>query len=296
MIANRELRKLGERAREAQKILTEHSSEIQRGFEFLEKNLTKNVLESLKKATQMFNNPSFVKWERSVLSPEVIKKIFSKQNENITKGLKRALKGWQDAQIILFKLGWFPSAGWDIRNARAINKLYAEGRVEELEKKILRYYTNKRTQTILSSWKKKTSLKSGRLRILKEVVSVHCSGKYALSIIVLLTQIEGQMRDVIGKYEKIDHGEIIKKYKSKIKAKIVKDTFEESVVDTILGVLSKNVFNHGYNPRTKQTVYARNSVVHGFYTGDFTRKNSTKLILLMNFIITNESVISGETE
>lgn len=201
-------------------------------------------------------------------------------------------KDWQRFNEILFSLGWLPAGEWTSTHGRYILKLIKEKKLKQLDKEITQYYTKKRILNIYNNWVDNKSLKKSRLKILKDAIDAHICRKYTLSIIVLLTQIEGEIRNYIEEYGSIGHVELLKKFKLKL-AKDKKDGFYSktasiAVVDTIL---RKLFHSHGVKKKTKKVTFTRHSVIHGMNIRDFNRINSTKLILVMNYIISRDVLV-----
>jgi len=227
-------------------------------------------------------------WQPFLIGSKNVAKLATKTYQT----MDSLVKDWQRFNEILFSLGWLPAGEWTSTHGRYIFNLYKEKKFKQLNKEIAQYYTAKRILRICKNWSVNKNLKKSRLKILEDAIDAHMRRKYTLSIIVLLTQIEGEMRNYIEEYGSIGHVKLLKKFKSKI-ADDKKDSFFNktasiAVVDTILKKLFQS---HGVKKKTKKVTFTRHSVIHGMNMKDFNRVNSTKLILLMNYIISRDILV-----
>lgn len=228
----------------------------------------------------------------STVFSSAISQEFAKQQEQFGLMFQRMNESMREFQKILFSLGWFPLGDWDVRHERHILELYKEKRIKEIDRFMHSYYTKSKTLSILEKWRKNKRLKCGRYKILKSAVNSHLRREYTLSIIVLLTQIEGEIRELLKEKGKADYHQLLKKYKTRIKADVVMNTLEDSAVEGVCdGILVRIFHNHGVKKKTGKITFSRNSIIHGINLRDYNRTESMKLILLMNYIISREFLI-----
>ncbi len=147
---------------------------------------------------------------------------------------------------ILFSLGWLPAGEWTVNHERYILKLYKENKIEQLDKEISQYYSTKRVKDIYNDWESSKKIKKVRLKILKDAIEAHIKRKYTISIILLLTQIEGEIRSYIEEYGRADYSKLLKKFKSKISKEKARGLFTTTMLVTIADTILKKLFlSHG---------------------------------------------------
>lgn len=230
---------------------------------------------------------------QSFLGSETFKQIreraeqFCSQQQQLFESFKEIAEDWSEIKRICFELGWFPHGEWGQEAGRTILKLYKEKNLDQLNNEICDFY-NERILEITNKWGDLDNLDKRRLQIIKQAVMAHLNGYYETSIIVLLSQIEGQIRDELVIRKKINHSNLLKEYKARLK-KDEKEALKEVYVDMIFSLMLNKLYkDHGHAKKRGVISLTRHSVLHGFFLGPYDRSRSTQLILLLNFIITTD--------
>ncbi len=210
-----------------------------------------------------------------------------KEHQQLSESFRKSAESWDKVNKICFELGWFPYNRWGSDAGRIILKLYKEKKVDQLNNEICDFY-NERILEIANKWDDFDNVDKRRLKIIKQAIAAHLNSHFETSIIVLLTQIEGQIRDELLVQKRINHSSLLKEYKGKLKKK-ESQSLQEVYVDIIFSSMLKKLYeSHGYTKKVNSIWLTRHSVLHGFFLGPYDRIQSTKLILLLNFVITTD--------
>lgn len=155
---------------------------------------------------------------------------------------------------------------------------------------------NKRIQQTLEFWESQPTI-SKRLPILKEAIEAHIDGKFYLSVATLIPQIEGVLRDSLtamgrnDEFNSMDRDHMHKAITALIDLwKLQSNKTEKSII--FLNLLPDAVANlyKDYDPHKEYDLpiegeLYRHGVCHGLQTDFGSKKNSTRLILLLDRII-----------
>ena len=148
---------------------------------------------------------------------------------------------------------------------------------------------NERVKQTLDSWNNKPKI-TQRYPILKEAIEAHIEGKFYLSVSTLIPQVEGLLRDSLQSMGKNADFNSMRPEDMKRATSTLKDAWESEFPDLpeatlLLGSLPNVVgdFYEEYTPA--QSKLYRHGVCHGLQTDFGSRKNSTRLILVLDRII-----------
>ncbi|GEM_PF-4974155 len=204
---------------------------------------------------------------------------------------EQLIASWNEVNRICFERGWFPHADWGADAGRTILKLYKEKKYDELDGEICEFYSNERIGGLVEAWRSKKTVSPHRLDILEQAINSHLNENYSIATIVLLSQVEGCIRDILKNYGKENHKKLVRKFKQNVINSTV-SSGQILKVEQVFDLIINKIFDeHGYNKKTGEIKFSRHSVLHGFYVNNFDRQKSSKLILLLNFIVMNEVFI-----
>lgn len=149
---------------------------------------------------------------------------------------------------------------------------------------------SERINKTLTFWKEERKKLAKRLPIIEEAIEAHLEGKYYLSVSALISQVEGLLRDALSNpnfdsmYKEdmrrataaLKSQTIASLYPLKLKATSLLDSLPDAVADLY----------EKYEPEHSiQGKLYRHGVYHGLQTDFGTKKNSLRLILLLDRII-----------
>lgn len=214
-----------------------------------------------------------------------LQKPFVDQISSVTitmhKAMQYATKTIQEADEILLNLGWWIYPDWAIPSLNNIIKAHKAGKDGEIEKEILKYFDEKKLDEMEENWKSNSKL-SHRMPILEQAVWAHKQGKYILSILALLTNVEGIINENSGRKGYIKHEEclsiLIDYVNKKIKTGSLYSLYPLAILKFAASLLRER-FEWG-----KQSKKGRHPILHGHYVSYNDRVFSLKLILLIDFI------------
>jgi hypothetical protein len=189
--------------------------------------------------------------------------------------------------MAMFELGWPPPMHLDWPAIRKVVRLYKSNDIVQLKDWIEPYlwdiYDDVALESMLCNWKQKLFLK-GRIHILRDIIEVHKSGNYTLSIPALLPQIEGVVADCYAHRHRMN-GKKFMSYIENIteecqRASISSHTnhwFKQFLADILLAQ-----FAHG-DPLSNGL--SRHAILHGANTNYATAANSLKSIILFDYLV-----------
>jgi len=208
----------------------------------------------------------------------------------IMKALEEDEKAWTKIETSLIASGWFPSGDWTVINTRHLLKLIDAQDYKGIDRYMMNYYSKRRIEGIGEKWLPK--LKKNRAKVLKDALFAHGIRKYALSIIVLLSQIEGLIREQVGAQGTCHYGKLLGEYFRSLKDNRNKTLVKDAIAEEIQKKLIKRLFlNHGANKRSGKIAFTRHTALHGINVKDFNKTNSIKLILLTDYLIFHDILI-----
>jgi hypothetical protein len=151
---------------------------------------------------------------------------------------------------------------------------------------------NERVMQTLENWKAKPKM-SARIQILEEAINAHVDGKYYLSVSTLIPQVEGLLRDSLpiekSDFDSMDEDDM-KRATSALKDLWKSHSYTLQDAALLLESLPDAVGDlyETYNPPTVSVIKGklyRHGVCHGRQTDFGSKKNSIRLILLLDRII-----------
>ncbi|MEG3955734.1 hypothetical protein [Microcoleus sp. herbarium2] len=188
----------------------------------------------------------------------------------------------------------FPTSTADVRSDITIIKSFLEGDFSNIDDLFVdRLMDNERVKKTLSVWKKCPQI-SKRLPLIEEAIEAHIDRKFYLSVSALIPQVEGLLRDALQSMGlKIDFTSL-RKEEIKRATCALKDSWKsqdyaflpeatlllESLPDAVSDIYEE------YDPtKSVQGKLYRHGVCHGLQTDFNSKKNSIRLILLLDRII-----------
>lgn len=187
----------------------------------------------------------------------------------------------------------FPTSTADVRSDITIINSFVEGDFSNIDDLFVdRLMDNERVKKTLSVWKKCPQI-SNRLPLIEEAIEAHIGGKFYLSVSALIPQVEGLLRDALQSMGlKIDFTSL-RKEEIKRATCALKDSWKsqdyalpeatlllESLPDAVSDIYEE------YDPtKSVQGKLYRHGVCHGLQTDFNSKKNSIRLILLLDRII-----------
>lgn len=149
---------------------------------------------------------------------------------------------------------------------------------------------NKRIQQTLEFWKSQTTI-SKRLPILREAIEAHINGKFYLSVATLIPQVEGVLRDSLTAMNRNDDFNSMDRERMHKSITALRDLWKLQSSKTDQAIILLNVLPDAvadlyeeYDLPIEGKLY-RHGVCHGLQTDFGSKKNSTRLILLLDRII-----------
>jgi hypothetical protein len=188
----------------------------------------------------------------------------------------------------------FPTSTADVRSDITIINSFVECDFSNIDDLFVdRLMDNERVKKTLSVWQKCPQI-SNRLPLIEEAIEAHIGGKFYLSVSALIPQVEGLLRDALQSMGlKIDFTSL-RKEEIKRATCALKDSWESQnyalpEATLLLKLLPDAVSDiyEEYDP-TKSVVPGklyRHGVCHGLQTDFNSKKNSIRLILLLDRII-----------
>ncbi len=155
---------------------------------------------------------------------------------------------------------------------------------------------NERIKKTLEFWKSQPTI-SKRFPILKEAIEAHIDGKFYLSVSTLIPQIEGILRDSLtamdrnDEFNSMDYENMRKAITALIDLwKLQSSKKDQAIIllntlpDAVADLYKEYDLHKEYDLPIKGKLY-RHGVCHGLQTDFGSKKNSTRLILLLDRII-----------
>ena len=249
--------------------------------------------------TESVSNP-----KRDICYGEVVKFL---ENDSEIKGFRDkvnslALQVFQESQniesISILALDvtteWlFPTSTANIKADLDKVESFLENELSDIDVDVL--FTdilmdNKRIQQTLEFWESQTTL-SNRLPILKEAIEAHIDEKFYLSVATLIPQVEGVLRDSLtamdrkSEFNSMDHEHMHRAITALI------DLWKSQSSKTDQAIMLLNLLPDAvadlykeYSLPIEGKLY-RHGVCHGLQTDFGSKKNSTRLILILDRII-----------
>lgn len=205
-----------------------------------------------------------------------IQHLISPAFENMQKSLRELPERTRTALITLGNHGWFLDLEMPLPGLWEIQKAMNEGNVDEIEKELVEYFTE-RLDDIEKSI---TSKYPHRSNIISSAFRAHSRGEYELSIPVFLSQTDGICHEVIEQHFFLKKN---KKPKTAIYVeKIATDTYRAALLEPLAQTLP---IGASQNEREKDfSELNRHMVLHGESLDYGTEKNSLKAISLLNYV------------
>ena len=221
---------------------------------------------------------------------QIIEKTFSHQaflnsldtmNNLLQKDRQLTKKIVVEAHEILCSLGWWVYPDWTIPSLKHIIDEYKKGNTNGIEQEIIKFFSNKKLEEMLTSWQKNNKL-SGRIHILKDVVWAHIQKKYTLSIPVVLPNIEGIINENSGRKGIIKPSESLSILKTYLKEELDSNSLL-ALYPLALLKFTEKLFREGFE-WGKPSNKGRHPILHGQHTNYDDEVFSLKLILLIDFL------------
>lgn len=192
------------------------------------------------------------------------------------KSFRELPKRTRSALITLGKHGWFLDLEMPLTGLWEIQKALDEGDVDEVEKELVEYFTD-RLKSIEESIIDKFP---HRTKLIRAAFRSHARGEYELSIPVILSQTDGICHEVIDQYFFLKKN---KKPKTALYVeKIVEDTYRAALLEPLAQSLpigaSQQERHDGFSELN------RHMVLHGESLDYGTEINSLKAISLVNYV------------
>lgn len=260
----------------------------------------KQILESLK--AEGIDNP-----EKTFSYGEVIDCL---QNETELKGFRDSIsqisaeifKEAESSEVDIIRIfdclpEWlFPtstaSVESDVRDIESFVSI--ENCVSDIDNFFNTLMNSERINKTLTSWKEQKKLVK-RLPIIEEAIEAHLAGKYYLSVSTLISQVEGLLRDPLED-AKLNHdfNSMRKEDVRRATTTLVNKTNESlepfnlkatSLLKSLPNAVADLYEEYKQPENTIQGKLYRHGVCHGRQTDFGTKKNSLRLILLLDRII-----------
>lgn len=187
----------------------------------------------------------------------------------------------------------FPTSTADVRSDITIIKSFVEGDFSNIDDLFVdRLMDNERVNKTLSVWKKCPEI-SKRLPLIEEAIEAHIDRKFYLSVSALIPQVEGLLKDALQIMGQNSDFNSIRKEDIKRATCALKDSWKsqdyalpeatlllESLPDAVSDIYEE------YDPtKSVPGKLYRHGVCHGLQTDFNSKKNSIRLILLLDRII-----------
>jgi hypothetical protein len=187
----------------------------------------------------------------------------------------------------------FPTSTADLRSDINIINSFVEGGCSNIDDLFVNtLMDNERVNQTLSVWKKRPEI-SKRLPLIEEAIEAHIGGKFYLSVSTLIPQVEGLLRDALQSMDQNIDFTSIRKEDIKRATCALKDSWKsqdyalpeatlllESLPDAVSDIYEE------YDPtKSVPGKLYRHGVCHGLQTDFNYKKNSIRLILLLDRII-----------
>ncbi|PZU92350.1 MAG: hypothetical protein DCE90_18380 [Pseudanabaena sp.] len=262
------------------------------------KMLIKIAIDSL---TESVSNP-----KREICYGEFVKFL---QNDSEIKGLKDtvdslALRVFQESQNIeiqsIFAFDrheWvFPTSTTNLKMDLDKVKSFREEQEDQLSNIDVDFFftdvlmDNNRVQQTLQFWESQPKI-SKRLPILKEALEAHIDGKFYLSVAALIPQVEGVLRDSLTAMGRNDEFNSMGREDMHKSITALRDLWKLQSSKTDQAIILLNILPDAVADLYEKYVLPiegklyRHGVCHGLQTDFGSKKNSTRLILLLDRII-----------
>ncbi len=152
--------------------------------------------------------------------------------------------------------------------------------------------SDERVKQTLNLWKNKSKI-AERYPILEEAIKAHIEGKFYLSVSTLIPQVEGLLRDSLQSMGKNADFDSMGKEDMKKAISTLKDSWKYQfpklseatlVLDSLPDVVSDLYEKYSPSESVQGKLY-RHGICHGTQTDFGSKKNSTKLILILDRVI-----------
>jgi hypothetical protein len=148
---------------------------------------------------------------------------------------------------------------------------------QEVDDKMIKWHSKDIIDKILADWESKPWLLQ-RLSILRDAIDAHNKGMYSLSVPTLIPQIEGIISKNFRIKGRMGSKSYIKHFQSLLHDAIIITNRNKVLLGFVTDSLLVN-FEHGSD---KISPLSRHAILHGADIHYATRKNSLKVILLIN--------------
>ena len=187
----------------------------------------------------------------------------------------------------------FPTSTADVRSDITIIKSFVEGDFSNIDDLFVdRLMDNERVNKTLSVWKNCPEI-SKRLPLIEEAIEAHIGRKFYLSVSALIPQVEGLLKDALQIMGQNSNFNSIRQEDIKRATCALKDSWKsqdyalpeatlllESLPDAVSDIYEE------YDPtKSVPGKLYRHGVCHGLQTDFNSKKNSIRLILLLDRII-----------
>jgi hypothetical protein len=175
-------------------------------------------------------------------------------------------------QLMLLQLKWPPPGHLPAALLDEIASAFEKEDIgpSDVERLFVTYYTPQRLRQLVAAWSER-GLSARRLRIMEQVVSAHCEGRFELSVPSILPQIEGTIAEIFGHAGRIS-GKEIRQY---VKAVLQRG----SRFDKIGAAFFTDVLLDRFEWGDPIPPLSRHAILHGADLDYMTAANSLRLIL-----------------
>lgn len=223
---------------------------------------------------------------------EEMQRRMARTTELAAEGKLPMLRCW----AIMAKLGWPPPMEVTIADSNQFVVQYDEGGLDAIrdsvEALILDIYDRAQLARMVEKWESRRFLAS-RMLILREAVDAHLDGKYRLSIPALIPQVEGIIAQCFAHKDRLQ-GKHLKKYAATLLPEAGHGSFTgacDAAAKEFLVELLWEQFHLGDDI----PLLSRHAILHGADTTYGTVANSLRVILLLDYLISQFRLVSIET-
>lgn len=253
---------------------------------------TTNILNSYSEAFKNLSDSI----SRIVLNYSSILKVFDQHSGKLKEIIEAFINREKKNEEILKNSGWFLSPSFNnlniIQIQEAISKLEQgeSDAIFQLAKQFFEVDDYKELDVATKRWFKHPFFRRRKI-ILKEAIDNHKHHRYASSITLMLTQLEG----IAGDY--CDQNPSIKVKKKDSKGKIQKSFQNDSVkcqtiyfeavwsvINTIIYESTESILKEGQGTNYFKGLLNRHGILHGSLIDFHTEENSYKCILLLDIL------------
>jgi hypothetical protein len=186
----------------------------------------------------------------------------------------------------------FPTSTASLNNDIATVKAFVESDYSSVDDLFIdTLMTNQRVKQTFNFWKKQPKI-SNRIPLIEEAIEAHIEKRFYLSVAALITQIEGLLRDALESMDRKADFESMRKEDMRKATLALKDLwkFQAQISPEAILLLDSlpEAVSDLYDEFTPQYVQGRlyrHGVCHGLQTDFGSKKNSLRLILLLDRII-----------